>query len=475
MRSLLAALGALLLLTTAVGGAAGAGAAKQSDHVRDIGCDALSTPDGDAYFYASISDLFGTDAYLDVWSSEDEVVWTRDYERPVSMTFSPTNVDVTIPLVPAGEAHIAATLEPAFDPSFTDSGKDGNSHYRTTVRGTSYAPTGTLTLPGTDPVPFDVQSCTASDVQVRSSFSQPHAFVRSFSSTNGVCDLSNGDGDTANVFLGIFDGGELFLDARITDSGGTELSTAGVGASVGGSASLVLDEYDPETGENTGGQGAADVSLTETGDDFSFVAKSSNATVRVTGSLVDVEGTMTTSLGTFDLGPCVIAMTRVKEHDNATNGPKPGGKRPANDLPAGAQTLQVGGKASLSTKGARVASEADYPCMVDEDFEGNPITVPVEHTVWYRIAGTGRSITVDTAGSSYDTVIAVYAGAADAGATVACLDDVPLVPFGRTLQSAVTFPTTAGITYWVQIGGINEGIFGDFTNVPYGNLRVRVR
>ena len=166
---------------------------------------------------------------------------------------------------------------------------------------------------------------------------------------------------------------------------------------------------------------------------------------------------------------------RSKEHTNATNGPKPGGKRPANDLPSGAQTLKVGGKASLSTKGARVPSEADYPCMVVEDFDGNTIIIPVEHTVWYKIAGTGGSVTVDTAGSSYDTVIAAYAGAADAGATVACLDDVPLVPFGRTLQSAVTFPTTAGTTYWVQIGGINESVFGDFLDVPYGNLRVAVR
>ena len=72
-------------MTTAAGGAAGAGAANQSDHVQDIGCDAVPTPDGDAYFYASISDVFGTDTYLDVWSSPDEdaeVVWTRDYAAP---------------------------------------------------------------------------------------------------------------------------------------------------------------------------------------------------------------------------------------------------------------------------------------------------------------------------------------------------------------------------------------------------------
>jgi len=54
-------------------------------------------------------------------------------------------------------------------------------------------------------------------------------------------------------------------------------------------------------------------------------------------------------------------------------------------------------------------------------------------------------------------------------------DNTPLQPFGRTLQTSVTFPTTVGTTYWVQIGGINESVFGDDTNVPYGNLRVRVR
>ena len=51
---------------------------------------------------------------------------------------------------------------------------------------------------------------------------------------------------------------------------------------------------------------------------------------------------------------------------------------------------------------------------------------------------------------------------------IACVDDVPLDPIGRTLQSAITFPTTVGTTYYVQIGG-----FPGFQS--YGNLRVAVR
>ena len=64
--------------------------------------------------------------------------------------------------------------------------------------------------------------------------------------------------------------------------------------------------------------------------------------------------------------------------------------------------------------------------------------------------------------------IASTAPAAFAPVPERCVDDVPVLPFGRTLQAAVTFPTVVGTTYYVQAGGLAE-IF------PYGNLRVRVR
>ncbi len=85
--------------------------------------------------------------------------------------------------------------------------------------------------------------------------------------------------------------------------------------------------------------------------------------------------------------------------------------------------------------------------------------------------GTGGPITVDTAGSDYDTVIAVYTSNGSGGFTPvpgACLDDVPIQPIGRTLQAAVTWNSLAGTTYYVQIGGYPQS----FT---YGNLRVAVR
>ena len=94
-----------------------------SDHVSDIGCDGVETPDGDAYFYASLSEDDGTDGAIEVWDgdpSATDLVWMRDDTRPVTMTFSPTHVEATIPLLPSGEAQIVADLEPVEEFSFTD-------------------------------------------------------------------------------------------------------------------------------------------------------------------------------------------------------------------------------------------------------------------------------------------------------------------------------------------------------------------
>ena len=475
MRSLLAVAGALLLLVTVVGGAAAGRPSKQTDHVQDIGCDEVATPDGVAYFYASQSEIDGTGAYLEVYDGDPastDPVWMQDETRPVSMTFGPTTVEVTIPLLPSGEAQIVADLEPVEEISFLDTGKEGNSRYRFKVAGTLYAVTGTLTLPGSAPAPFGPINCGATDAQVDNFFTNPHAVIRSFSSTGGLCNVTNGSGDTAEIFFDVFPDG-LFLNAFVTDAGGDQVGAGGFGE-LGGSISMILDEYDPETGESTGDVGAAEVALAETGDDFAYVLQASKRTVRVTGSIVDVDGTLTTSLGSFDLDPCTIAITREKERINPSNGPKPIGKAPANDLPAGAIALRVGAKASVQTRGAQVESEAGYPCMIVE-IDGIETTIAVDHTVWYTVTGTGGSITVDTAGSDFDTVLAVYEGSPDESETVACVDDTPIQPIGRTMQGVASFPTVAGTTYWVQIGGINEEVLGGDPNVPYGNLRVEVR
>jgi hypothetical protein len=78
---------------------------------------------------------------------------------------------------------------------------------------------------------------------------------------------------------------------------------------------------------------------------------------------------------------------------------------------------------------------------------GSPWNVGAARTAWYAVQGTGGSVSVTTGGSDYDTSLFVYAGS-PAGGVVACNDDAS----DSSLQSSVSFTSTAGTTYVVQVG-----------------------
>jgi hypothetical protein len=76
---------------------------------------------------------------------------------------------------------------------------------------------------------------------------------------------------------------------------------------------------------------------------------------------------------------------------------------------------------------------------------------PTGKTVWYSYVPGPRSVTINTVGSDFDTVLAVYSGPAlNSLSLVACNDDIS---FPGNKQSQVTFGATAGTTYYVQVGG----------------------
>ena len=70
-------------------------------------------------------------------------------------------------------------------------------------------------------------------------------------------------------------------------------------------------------------------------------------------------------------------------------------------------------------------------------------------TVWFKLTPSANTtVTIDTIGSDYNTVLAAYTGnTVDTLATVACNDDT----FG--LLSEISFSGTAGVTYRIQAGG----------------------
>ena len=74
------------------------------------------------------------------------------------------------------------------------------------------------------------------------------------------------------------------------------------------------------------------------------------------------------------------------------------------------------------------------------------------HSIWYRLSNTGgRSVTISTAGSLFDTVIAVYTGSSVNGLTLVTAND-DFGPTG-TRSSRVTFFAMPGIEYRIAVTG----------------------
>ncbi len=104
---------------------------------------------------------------------------------------------------------------------------------------------------------------------------------------------------------------------------------------------------------------------------------------------------------------------------------------------AGAETVGNVTNQSFSTVGATF------------DGPGLCMTSP---NIWYRYTATCTgNVTVSLAGSSYDTMLAVYQGTQcypNASRLIQCNDDA-----GSSYQSAVTFAATSGAQYLIEIGG----------------------
>ncbi|HEU5475653.1 MAG TPA: hypothetical protein VFV67_33850 [Actinophytocola sp.] len=75
-------------------------------------------------------------------------------------------------------------------------------------------------------------------------------------------------------------------------------------------------------------------------------------------------------------------------------------------------------------------------------------------TVWYGLTiSAGTEVSAVTAGSNYDTIVAVYTGASLGSLSqVTCSDDVS---FPSDLTSAVEFTASSSTTYWIQVGGVS--------------------
>lgn len=86
------------------------------------------------------------------------------------------------------------------------------------------------------------------------------------------------------------------------------------------------------------------------------------------------------------------------------------------------------------------------------------------YSVWYRYTpAASENLVVDTIGSSYDTVLAIWTGSRGSLVPVACNDD------SSGLQSQVQISAGAGITYYIEIASYSAGA-GNLTLNAYESI-----
>ena len=105
-------------------------------------------------------------------------------------------------------------------------------------------------------------------------------------------------------------------------------------------------------------------------------------------------------------------------------------------------------------------SDASAATGSSRDPSSNCPNDPLDASVWYRFQPKANGVfTIDTFGSDYDTVLAVYAGSSGQSAKklreIVCNDDEE-----DTLQSQVQFRGKRNKTYFVMIDTFSDGPAG---------------
>lgn len=432
---------------------------------------------GDAFISFGVNEVQGegifADLNIDVFDVGFFFGFTEDPE------WDGTTLNATFELVgetpegevPGGEAVISATWQPTGEPEqFEDRFRDGNRWIEISESFTPAAVSGTLTAMGME---IDLAGCFGSLSEFTERATNPNAFVGRFSGGFLGCALEGPDGFVGDVFA---DRGDhqsfvsvfLFLGEDQFLSGFAEDGVSFTDSELTATVDLFDDFGEPA------GVAAVDASLTSLGAISNDII-GQEFRVKSTFERFGVAGTVAVDGMVLDMVECQAETFSDNVRFTPSNGPKPGGKAPANDTPDGAVALATRQVTNTQTKGAADAPEAE--CVVTLVFEEEGevfeeiFPIPLGKTVWYSFVGDGTTMTVDTAGSNFDTVVGIYTSGLE---QLACNDDVGDEQGNFTLQAAATIDTNAGETYWVQVGGF--GFFPEFDETAqFGRVRVRVR
>jgi hypothetical protein len=441
-----------------------------TDHRVEAGCEA-EFDGGFVSLFIRSSDEFGGIAIADVWLGD-----AIPFEDPATLSGSGDAVDVTsngeIILSgalafgdstgeDAGDGTLVATMTRDGDP-IVDTGDDFGNRVSHTIRVLQFLEgSATLTLPDAT----EITIACGGEIADESVFeTNPHAVTANNSGVAINCFWEFEDGFA--FFFAVDDAFGFFTDAGLvtadldifpsSSSTGT-IDESGVTASIELVDTITGDPYTAE----------ADADFAPLGDLVTSVLTSQTARTKLVEQRLSVDGLLEFSSGdtfTMDTEACFANTFVVHDIFTGPSGPKPG-PAPENDTPDGAIALSPGDRLQVNTTGA--ALEAEVPITTCDQGEFDDLG----HTVWYTVEGTGDVITVDTAGTLFDTVMAVYVMEGDEFVEIACVDDVFFDPIGLTFQAAISGPTEIGVTYWIQVGGFRDFFSGEAQS---GRLKLSV-
>lgn len=375
--------------------------------------------------------------------------------------------DATFPVadpdgIELGQATLEASMTRVGDPVPISEPSFGNHHSKTQGTVQTLEGSATLHLPGRD---VSLSGCSGDITDISVFDTNPHSFVID---TQGVSiDCFWETADSAASFFAIEDQFGLTADAFL-GTAQRELFAAGGATGSIDSVSLhaTVPVQDPSTGDPFSATAAA--TFVPNGNPVASTHVSATARQRLIEQALIPDGQLAFSTGdTFVLDDehCDAVAFQNRTVNTSPAGPKAGGRAPANDTAAGAFAIAPGDRFNVQT------GAASYDAELQTTTCPEGIGDQMGRTLWYTIEGTGDPITIDSAGSGFDTIIASYEGEPDALTEIGCDDDVFSNPVGSTFQAALTIDTQPGVIYHIQVGGFMNFFGGD---PEFGRLRLRV-
>ncbi len=483
-RVLVLAAMAALLIGSIPSIASAARAERFTDEGLLLGCLIVSEEQGTVYLLAQVSAEYGGYAGMAWWEPGGEPFKDPPTlisgENVVTATVDGDTMDASMELYdyvepdpedpdgspygdPAGQASLSARFEAVGEPITSTYRSQGtNARFRVETVSQQLAASGSVILP--DASFGDLSECQAARERTSYFATHPDTIIERSEGIGLSCEWTDADrhaflianteasGFTYSELVVTDASGEYFSsgEGTLTEdafTGSWELRSIGFGGEI---APAAVD------GELLG-SAEASATLSRTGEGDRIIARSHGSMTKFTYEVLAVSGELTvaTQLGTaslpMDAEHCTANTAQVHARFSSPNGA--GGRPLPNDLPEDAEPIAIG--ESISVRNAGADEWAEAPCRISVEELGEEFEVPMGHTGWWTFTGTGGDVTVDTAGSDFDTVVGVYVLQGGEMIQVGCVDDVFVGEEG-TVQAAITVGTDADVTYYVQAGGFGS-------------------